>query len=167
MPYLNQILLNQFEAALAMLRQCIEACPPEHWEGKIANATFRQVAYHTLFFVDVYLSRGEAAFELRELHRRGGDEREDVVSDGLSQAETLQLLAICLQRVRETLAVESQVDLEGPSGFVRRKFTRGELHIYSLRHVQHHGAQLSAYLRRVAPERFAADALPWIGSGWK
>jgi hypothetical protein len=41
--YVKQLLMSQFEASLAMLRQCIAACPPEHWEGKIANGTFRSL----------------------------------------------------------------------------------------------------------------------------
>ncbi len=47
--YLKTILAAQFEAALCMLSDCIRKCPEEHWEGKIANDTFRQVAYHSLF----------------------------------------------------------------------------------------------------------------------
>jgi hypothetical protein len=69
------ILIAQFEAALCMLDECVRRCPPEHFDGKIGNDTFRQVAYHTLFYADFYLSPGEAAFALRELHARGGDER--------------------------------------------------------------------------------------------
>ena len=50
--YLNRIIESQFQAALAMLQQCVEQCSPQHWEGKIAHGTFRWVAYHTLFFTD-------------------------------------------------------------------------------------------------------------------
>lgn len=39
-----------------MMDHCIRACPEEHWEGRIANASFRWVAYHTLFWLDLYLS---------------------------------------------------------------------------------------------------------------
>lgn len=35
--YFKQILTSQFEASLAMLNQCIEHCPQQHWEGKIAS----------------------------------------------------------------------------------------------------------------------------------
>jgi hypothetical protein len=35
-----------------MLNQCVLPCPPEHWEGKIANGTFRTITYHALFYVD-------------------------------------------------------------------------------------------------------------------
>jgi hypothetical protein len=40
----KKILAGQFEASLCMLDQCVQKCPPEHWEGKIASHTFRQVA---------------------------------------------------------------------------------------------------------------------------
>src|SRR5207249_4014974 len=101
MDYLTQILSNQFEAALAMLNQCIAACPPQHWEGKIASSTFRQTVYHTLFFVDLYLSR-ENDFVLRDLHARGGDERGPTLSPGLSKEETLGYLALCRQKMLDT-----------------------------------------------------------------
>jgi hypothetical protein len=51
--YVKQVLIGQFEAALCMLNQCIEACPEEHWDDKIGNATFRGVTYHMLFFLDL------------------------------------------------------------------------------------------------------------------
>jgi len=163
--YLNQILSSQFEASLCMMHHCIKACPPKQWEGKIANATFRQVAYHTLFFVDLYLSPSAESFELRDLHRRGGDERGPTVSRGLSKRETLSYLSICREKAIDKLATESAKILQGPSGF--RKFSRAELHIYNIRHIQHHTGQLSAYLRRVDPTLTDSKTLPWVGSGWR
>jgi hypothetical protein len=165
--YIQQILKGQFEAALCMLKQCVEACPVEHWEGKIANGTIRWAAYHTLFFVDLYLSPSEHKFTLREFHQRGGDEREDVLSAGLSKEETLAYVAICRQKMLDTLAAETRESLEGESGFSWRRFSRGELHIYNIRHVQHHTGQLSAYLRRVDEGLGDRKSLPWIGTGWR
>jgi uncharacterized damage-inducible protein DinB len=165
--YIKQIIIGQFEASLAMLNQCIQACPPEHWEGKIANDTFRQVAYHTLFFVDLYLSPDEEAFTLRDLHHRGGDERGPTASIGLPKDETLSYVAICRQKLLDTLAAETRESLEGPSGFSWRQISRGELHIYNIRHVQHHTGQLSAYLRRIDAALSDPKALPWIGTGWR
>jgi uncharacterized damage-inducible protein DinB len=166
--YFKSIVVAQFEAALAMLNQCVRACPTEHWEGKIASATFRWVAYHTLFFTDVYLAVGEEAFVLRDLHERGGDERAPGLSPGLSQAETLDYLSICRQKMGDALARETAESLQGPCGFSSRgTMTRGELHIYNIRHIQHHTGQLSAYLRRVTPALRDRKALPWIGSGWR
>jgi hypothetical protein len=165
--YVQQILTGQFEAALSMLRQCIAACPPEHWEGKIASGSFRWVVYHTLFFTDLYLSPSADAFQLRELHQRGGDEREDVQCLGLDQAETLAYLDLCREKMLATLAAESRESLEGESGFSWYRVTRGEMHLINLRHIQHHTGALYAYLRRVDPNLATRTALPWISSGWR
>jgi hypothetical protein len=165
--YVRQILTGQFEAALAMLHQCIEACPPEHWEGTIANATFRWVAYHALFFTDLYLSPNEGTFELRELHHRGGDERQPVAAPGLSKDETLAYVPLCRQKIFASLVTETEESLAGPSGFSWYKITRGEMHLVNIRHIQHHTGQLSAYLRRVDEQFKDRKTLRWIGSGWQ
>ena len=162
----RQILTGQFEASLAMLNQCIEACPPEHWEGKIAQSTFRWVAYHTLFFCDLYLSPSSKAFEVRDLHRRGGDEREPVECAGLPKDDTLAYVPICRQKMLKSIAAETQESLAGPSGFSWYKVTRGELHLINIRHIQHHTGQLSAYLRRTDDRFKDRKTLRWIGSGW-
>lgn len=166
--YIPQLLTNQFEAALCMLNQCIAACPPEHWEEKIASGTFRWVAYHTLFYCDLYLSPSAEAFELRELHHRGGDEREDEQCRGLEQAEALAYVALCREKLRTALATETLESLAGPSGFPWYQTTRGDLHLINLRHIQHHTGALYAYLRRVDKSfQEPVNPLPWIGSGWR
>jgi hypothetical protein len=164
--YIRQMLIREFEAALCMLNHAIEACPEEHWDEKIANGTFRWVTYHTLFYVDFYLSRSEQDFKQREFHIRGGDEREDRLSEGLSKADTLAYLAICRQKLYESIATETEESLEGPSGFSWYPISRGEFHINDIRHVQHHAAALYAHLRRVGLVT-EKRALPWIGSGWQ
>ncbi len=165
--YVKQILTGQFEASLAMLKACIQACPEQHWEGKIANGTFRWVAYHTLFFLDLYLSPSADAFELRDLHRRGGDEREPVQCVGLSKAETLAYVEVCRQKIADALAAETSESLQGPSGIPWYKISRGELHLCNIRHLQHHAGQLSAYLRRVDVACQDQRALPWVKTGWR
>jgi hypothetical protein len=162
--YVKTILTGQFEAALCMLNEGVRKCPQEHWERKIANHTFRQIAYHTLFFVDLYLSPNEEGFKLRDFHHRGGDERSSKApSIGLAKDETLSYLAICRKKAVETLASETPGSLERESGFSWPPFSRGELHLYNIRHVQHHTGQLSAYLRRIIEdgERW------WVKTGWR
>jgi hypothetical protein len=164
LEFVKSILTRQFEAALCMMNDCVQKCPPEHWDGKIANDTFRQVAYHTLFFVDLYLSPNEEAFQLRDLHHRGGDERISTApSTGLATEETLSYLAICRQKALGTLASETPESLQGASGFQRLPFSRGELHLYNIRHVQHHTGQLSAFLRRIVEDGQAW----WVKTGWR
>jgi len=166
--FLTRMLTGQFEASLAMLGRCIRACPPEHYEGKIANDSFRTIAYHTLFFVDYYLSAHEGAFTLRELHHRGGNELASLdPSPGLSQEETLAYVEVCHDKALQTLAGETSDSIEGPSGFARLPFSRGELHLYNLRHIQHHTGALSAYLRRVEPALKDSRDLRWVRTGWR
>ena len=164
---LKRILTGQFEASLCMLTRCAELCPPQHWEGKVANDTFRQILYHALFYADYYLSPGEQAFELRALNRRGGDERGPDLSPGLSKTETLEYAALCRIKANEILAAETADTLAGPSGFARHPFSRGELHVYNIRHIQHHAGALSAYLRRIDGALPDQRALPWVGQGWR
>jgi uncharacterized damage-inducible protein DinB len=162
--YVKTILANQFLASLCMLNECIKKCPQENWEGKIANDTFRQVAYHTLFYVDLYLSPGAEAFQLRDCHHRGGDERSSTAAcSGLAKDETLSYLAMCRQKALETLASETLESLQRKSGFSWLPFSRGELYLYNLRHVQHHTGQLSAYLRRIVED---GDRW-WVKTGWR
>jgi hypothetical protein len=165
--YVQRIIAAQYDAALCMLRQCLEACPPEHWEGKVASGKFRWVAYHTLFFTDYYLSPSEQEFALRDVHQRGGDERGSEACPGLDQHDALAYLATCRAKMQQVLAGETRESLEGPSGFVYRRFSRGELHLYNIRHIQHHTGQLSAYLRRVDEHCRDPRSLPWVGSGWR
>src|SRR5438270_7589089 len=102
--YLKTVLTRQYEASLCMLDGCVRRCPAEHWEGKVGNGTFRQIAYHTLYFTDLYLSPGEEAFEQREFHLRGGSRRiGDEAGGGLTQAETLAYLAVCRRKAVEML----------------------------------------------------------------
>jgi hypothetical protein len=161
--FVKSIIRGQFEAALCMLNECLRNCPEEHWDGKIANDTFRQVVYHTLFYVDVYTSPNESAFALRELHARGGDERTPKASAGLSKEESLAYLETCRQKAIESFAAETVESLEGPSGFSWLPFSRGEVHLYNIRHIQHHTGQLSAYLRRIVQ----ATESWWVRTGWR
>jgi DinB superfamily len=165
--YIKQMLVSQFEASLCMTKQCVEACSPEHWEGKIANDTFRYVAYHTLFFADLYLSKSEDAFVRHEFILRGGDESGEAQAAGLSRDDTLAYVAFSRKKLIETIAAETAESLAGPSGFSWRKFSRAEMHVYNIRHIQHHAGQLSAYLRRVNPALSDPKTLPWVGAGWK
>lgn len=167
--HLKSVLTGQFEASLAMLRSGLVTCPDNHWENKIAYGTIRWAAYHTLFIADLYLSKSFEDFKMLDLHEEGGDERGDVACKGLSREKTIAYVPHCLAKARESIAMETEASLQGPSGIPwYDKYTRLELHMVNIRHIQHHAAQIHAYLRR---EAFAPEAdrkvLPWVGKGWR
>jgi len=160
--YLNAIIRGQFEAALAMLNECLVKCPDEHWDGRIAKYPFWHVAYHVLCFVDCYLSSDEHAFKPGKFHPRGMQELEDEYpSRRFERGELLEYLGVCRRKLGETLAVETAKSLAGPSGFGWLPFSRGELHLYNLRHVQHHTGQLGAFLRKQGVDT------KWVKVGWR
>jgi hypothetical protein len=164
---IKQTLIGQYEAALAMLNQCIAACPTDRWDDKIGQGPLRWVAYHTLFFVDLYLTPNEEAFEMRELHERGGDERGPDACIGLDKDDLLVYLQICRAKVLTSVAAETELSLAGPSGFSWYKTSRLEMHFINIRHIQHHTGQLSAFLRRNIPECQDHRTLRWVGAGWR
>jgi hypothetical protein len=159
--HLNRILLAQHEAALCMLRECIERCPPQHWDAPIAKYPFWMVAYHALCFADFRLATSDAAWQPRpDFHPRGRAELDDEYpSRTFTQPELLAYADLCLRLARATIPAESRATLEGPSGFPRLPFSRAELHIYNTRHIQHHTGQLSASLRRIGVDT------GWASSG--
>ena len=61
---LKQVLWQQFGAAIDMLENALLNCPDELWHGRMWNdntmppefSEFWYVAYHTLFWLDFYLS---------------------------------------------------------------------------------------------------------------
>ena len=55
----EQLVVNQYEAALCTLNACLERCPDEEWNEPVFARKFCQVAFHTLFFTDVYLGKDE------------------------------------------------------------------------------------------------------------
>lgn len=162
-PIAPAIIASQLEAGLCMFDECVRACPDEHWDSPIAKYPFWLVAYHTLCYVDCYLSRGSAVFSPRpDLHPKGMQEyEEEYPSRRFERDELVRYIGICRAKVRTELEADDDVSLASPSGFSWLPFTRAELHLYNLRHLSHHTGQLTAFLRRVGVET------GWVKMGWK
>jgi hypothetical protein len=159
---------HQFEAALCMLNACVNRCPDAVWNSRVANFKFCQVVFHTLFFTDFYLGQNEELFRQQRFHRANehffGDyeEFEDRLPVRLYEKAPIHAyLEHCRTKATEVWAAETAQTLRERSGFGRRDFSRAELHVYNLRHIQHHAAQLSLRLRLDTNE-----GIPWVGSGW-
>ena len=58
-PSINQSLWTQFGASIDMLENAINFCPAEQWD---TDTKFWYNAYHTLFFLDYYLTMEPADF---------------------------------------------------------------------------------------------------------
>lgn len=159
----------QFEAALCTLAKCVDACPDSLWHQPIGNLKFCQVAFHGLFFADLYLGPDVAALRQQPFHREYAavfadyEELEPVRQKAVYEKPfILAYVQHCREKAAQTIAAETAETLAAPAGFDWLKFNRGELHVYNIRHLQHHAAHLSLRLRLDAGIEFR-----WVGSGWR
>jgi hypothetical protein len=165
----KELVLHQFEAALCTLNMCINKCPEAAWNAPVGNLKFCQVAFHTLFFADYYLGPNADSFRQQPFHReneaffRHYEELEDRPQVLLYDKPAIKTyLKHCRQKASQVISAETAATLTGPSGFKRRIHSRAELHVYNLRHIQHHAGQLSLRLRI----DYKID-IAWVVSGWR
>ena len=165
---IQPVLASQYEAALATLGLCVKVAPEKVWSGTVARYPFNQTAFHTLFFMDFYLGLEPADLRGQSFHQANpelfGDyeqleDREPVGTYSKEQITTY--LRFCREKAIAVLAAETEESLAAPARF-GRPISRLELHVYNIRHVQHHAAQLILKLRLEA----GVD-IPWVGSGWR
>ncbi len=155
------VALSQFEASLSMLEECIRVCPAIKWKSRVGKYAFWHVAYHTLYCTDGYAARCADAFRPHPRFMPGGitDMTDEYPSREMTRKELVAYTALVRRRVRQAIRRETTATLSGPAGFPWLAFTRAELHLYSMRHVQHHAGQLAALLRR------ARVATAWAREG--
>lgn len=165
----KRLIASQFEASLCTLAHGIERCPDELWNARVAKYPFCQVAFHTLFFADFYLGPDADSFPRQPFHLATpilfGDYEQLQDREPVSLYERSQItsyLDFCRSKAAATIASETEMILNAPANFARRNFTRAEMHVYNIRHIQHHAAQLILRLRLDSN----VD-IPWIGAGWR
>lgn len=156
---LFSVLWHQLGGAIDMLENAITACPGAVWGDRDRQPEYWYVAYHTLFFLDYYLSpsadgfQPPAPFNLDELDPAG------VLPDRVYTKD--ELLAY-LEHGREKCRALTASLTEETAGEIRRfnghDWSVLEWLLCTLRHVQHHTAQLNLILRQ------QADFAPrWVG----
>ena len=162
-------LINQFKSALCTLAHCINSCPETEWNESHDDYPFSQVVFHTLFYTDFYLHRDESSFKDQAFHRenseffRDYEELQEKIPVNLyERGYCAEYLKFCIDKCEATLRADDPETLLGPSGFSFKQFSRAELYVYVIRHIQHHAAQLGLRLQRIS-----GHEMPWISSGWK
>lgn len=143
---LKEILWKQFGASIDMLENSIKACPDKLWSS---DSKFWYIGYHTLFFLDYYLSDDPdnflppQPFTLSEFNEDG-----EMPERVYSKEELLSYLGFCRKKCHDLIA-----NLNNESSAKRfinkyRNYSITEILIYNMRHVQHHAAQLNLLLRQ-------------------
>lgn len=156
----RRILWEQFGAAIDMLENAIVACPEDLWRGREGRPEAWRMAYHTLFWLDVYLSGSLEGFAPpAPIGMEEWDPASVAAPRPYSKGELLAYLEHGRRKCRALVA-----ELEAERAARRCRFEWGaeysvaELLVYNMRHVQHHAAQLNLLLRQVT------DSAPeWVG----
>lgn len=173
---LRTILKNQYHAALAMLRQAIERCPEDVWSSDKQRNAFWRIAYHALYYTHLYLQPRLESFAAWQHHQTGlqyldnnpaPPEIDDLVElphkppqTGIpyTRAEVLEYWNYCDDNIDRWL---DAIDLLDPaSGFYWYKLSKLEHQLISLRHTQHHTAQLTDRVRASSD-----TGVDWVSSG--
>lgn len=153
-------LWRQFGAAIDMLENAMQACPEALWGDRSQKPEFWYVAFHTLFFLDLYLSESEVGFQppapftLDEMDERG------LMPERVYTKEELQkYLEHGRTKCRVTIASMTEERARRRCGFSWLEISGEEILLYNMRHVQHHTGQLNLILRQ------KIDAAPrWVRS---
>jgi hypothetical protein len=140
---------QQFGAAIDALDGAIQSCPDEAWAAGTTYSQPSYLAFHAMFWLDLYLSESgkdyapPAPYTLGELRRGVYPER------AYEKTELMAWLETCRQNLAARLAT-----FDTPEDFGRTchlhwgEMKAGELLLYNLRHVQHHAAQINLLVRQ-------------------
>src|SRR5437764_1740143 len=161
-PLWRTALWQQFGAAIDMLENALLACPSTLWNGRLWSdqkdpefAKFWYITYHTLFWLDLYLSGSREAefappapFTWAEL-----DPAWVLPERPYTKEELHAYLASTRQKCHTTLVALTD---ERAGQAVEYPWAEGqavrflELQLYNMRHVQEHAAQLNLFLGQSA-----------------
>jgi hypothetical protein len=157
----QEMLARQFGVAIDSLHNALRNCPDELWERQLWHdqpdqwvargfSTFWYLGYHTLFWLDLYLTGAEegfappAPFDVVEM------EAGEVLPRTYTREELLGYLELCRRRCQETIAALTTEQSYRLCRFSWGEVPFGELLLYTMRHVQEHAAQLHLFLGQQA-----------------
>ncbi len=161
---LTEIIWNQFGAAIDSLESAIRVCPEPVWKARVPGREtpahdFWYIVFHTLFWTDCYLHETSKTFAEQSKYGVTEFDPEGAYPDRIySQGEMLEYLAYVREKCRARVSTATEESLYAFWDSESKKdFPVLELHLYNMRHVQHHAAQLNLMLRQTVD-----DAPKWV-----
>jgi len=161
---MKNAIISQYKASLAMLMDVMEKCPVDLWEDTTYESAYWRIAYHTLFFTDLYLSKNEQEFIPWAKHVKGHnnlgwlspDKQPVVIIPVFSKADLKGYAETIFENI--DLRVNNSDDED--SGFSWLPMKKPELHIYNIRHIHHHIGQLTERLHQ-----YGISGINWKRAG--
>ena len=156
---IQKIVISQYKAALLMFKDAVSISSEELWYGIEKTNAFWHIAYHTLFYTDLYLSVNLDSFVPWDKHKENYNLLDKTLTPSYNKSDIFEYYEKIIDalelRIRET-------DFEAPSGFYWLKCNKLELHIYNIRHIQHHAGQLIERIRD-----YQKQGINWVSFGDK
>jgi hypothetical protein len=153
----NKMLWRQFGAAIDMLGEALRDCPDELWEKRLWEdqpgqwvalgfSAFWYLGYHTLFWLNLYLTGAEEGFAPPAPFALVEMEAGEQLPRTYTRGELLGYFDYCRVKCQDTIEAMSGEQAARLCRFSWGELPFAELQLYNLRHVQEHGAQLRMFL---------------------
>jgi len=153
----KEMLWRQFSTAIDSFEDALRDCPDELWERQLWEdepdqwvakgfSQFWYLCYHTLFWMDLYLTGAEegfsppAEFDLVEMQDN------ETLPRVYTREELLGYLDDCRNNYQQTIDSLTLVQANRMCSFAWGDLPYAELFLYVMRHVQEHAAQLHMFL---------------------
>jgi hypothetical protein len=161
---INVSIVSQMTASLEMLKYCIDQCPESEWNKAHNDYPFLKVVFHTLFDCDYNLCDDEGELENQTIHKK----YVDMFTDYKTLMEQLPIkkpdrsfineyYSFCVKKV-QAIMDKNLEDIIKTKSDVTKTMSKIERYINSIRHIQHHSAQLGLRLQYLNGKE-----MEWIG----
>lgn len=161
---ITEILVSQYKASLKMLRYALEKTPDPHWNSASDNNPNWQLTYHVLWATRFYLAASPADYipfpdAIEGAESLGGSQdwenpETGVEITGFHTRE--EVYAFVDETINNLQSAIEAIPLDSDSGFEWYPYSRLELHLINIRHIQHHTAQITERLKAAGVHGF-----PW------
>lgn len=145
----KNLIWNQFGAAIDTLGKAIDHCPEEHWEDDTEYHQIWYMAFHTIFWLDYYLTlppkefTPPVPFTMSEMDPAG------IIPDPAYRKEQLKTyLAYCRKKTHSLIMNLTEEQGSHLCKTSRAEIPFEEMLLYVMRHTQHHAAQINLLLRQ-------------------
>ena len=144
---LKSFIWPQFGAAIDMMKNAINEADEQIWQSDGQRTKFWYLAYHAIFWLDLYLSPDPDNFAPPQPYGLSELDPEGILPERVySQQELLDYLQYCREKCQATIMnlTDEQATARFRFGTIDLPFA--ELLLYNMRHVQHHAAQMNLIL---------------------
>ncbi|MBN1868088.1 DinB family protein [Candidatus Sumerlaeota bacterium] len=163
LSHFKQALRTEYGATIETLRRAIQACPDSLWnDRKEKEFPFWHIAYHTIFFLDLYSGDSEemfASFKPQPYHKKDNQTLGKTPDAPFTREQVAEYLDATADKALAFIDGLQAEHLPRRTAFSWYNLTVAEMLLNNLRHVAHHVGQLNATLRRETNR-----AVGWLGS---